>query len=582
VALCALGVVGALAPGGASAATITVSAGGDGSGCTLRNAISSADGDSNAGGCVATNLPYGNDTVQIPGSIPSPIQLGGQLSVTTASGNGLTVNGPGSGALDVRGGSGFRVMSLGGTGGTAKISNLTLSHGSVSGNFGGGIDDFSDGGLTLDHVVVSQNSASDAGAGFAITGGGGISHFGSGPLTVRDSTISDNTSTATASGGMTFNNAIVNGAGIELASDANVTIERSTLSGNTGTGTASGPSPSVNVYSGAISTNDGIGSVTIKDSTISGNQALAPSGGATHGGGIIANASRGALIQGSTITNNTAASGANVETAGGTTTFKSTIVSNPQVGTNCAVVAGANASGGYNLENTNTCGFNQLGIDHPNTATGLDPNLVNNGGPTMTHALLPGSAAIDQGFSFGEALDQRNLTRAADFTGVTDVSSGDGADIGAFERQPVVLTPIGDKTVAAGQALAFTTTATNPDPADTLSFGASNLPPGASFNTGTHTFTWTPSGSQVGTFPGVLFTLSDGYAPYDDSEAIAITVTAAPPPPPPPSGTTGGGGGTTTVPAGPTGLRAAALKRCKKKHGHARRKCKKRANLLPL
>jgi hypothetical protein len=34
--------------------------------------------------------------------------------------------------------------------------------------------------------------------------------------------------------------------------------------------------------------------------------------------------------------------------------------------------------------------------------------------------------------------------------------------------------------------------------------------------------------------------------------------------------------------AGPTGQRAAALKKCKKKHGQARRKCKKRANLLPL
>jgi hypothetical protein len=34
--------------------------------------------------------------------------------------------------------------------------------------------------------------------------------------------------------------------------------------------------------------------------------------------------------------------------------------------------------------------------------------------------------------------------------------------------------------------------------------------------------------------------------------------------------------------AGPTGQRAAALKKCKKKHGQARRKCKKKANLLPV
>jgi hypothetical protein len=45
------------------------------------------------------------------------------------------------------------------------------------------------------------------------------------------------------------------------------------------------------------------------------------------------------------------------------------------------------------------------------------------------------------------------------------------------------------------------------------------------------------------------------------------------------------GGGSTpaaTPAAGPTGLRAAALKKCKHKHGRARAKCKKRANLLPV
>jgi hypothetical protein len=40
---------------------------------------------------------------------------------------------------------------------------------------------------------------------------------------------------------------------------------------------------------------------------------------------------------------------------------------------------------------------------------------------------------------------------------------------------------------------------------------------------------------------------------------------------------------TPAAPTGtPTGLRAAALKKCKHKHGHKRKKCKKRANLLPI
>ena len=48
-------------------------------------------------------------------------------------------------------------------------------------------------------------------------------------------------------------------------------------------------------------------------------------------------------------------------------------------------------------------------------------------------ALLPGSAAIDQGYSFGMATDQRGRLRYYDFAGITNAIGGDGSDIGAFE-----------------------------------------------------------------------------------------------------------------------------------------------------
>jgi neocarzinostatin family protein len=45
----------------------------------------------------------------------------------------------------------------------------------------------------------------------------------------------------------------------------------------------------------------------------------------------------------------------------------------------------------------------------------------------------------------------------------------------------------------------------------------------------------------------------------------------------------GTGGPIVTAPLGPTGQRAAALKKCKKKHSHRqRKKCKKKAKLLPV
>jgi len=84
-------------------------------------------------------------------------------------------------------------------------------------------------------------------------------------------------------------------------------------------------------------------------------------------------------------------------------------------------------SNGYNIESPgDTCGFEQ-GTDQVVPDPMLGP-LQDNGGPTETHALLPGSPAIDQvpveGCQVTE--DQRGEPRPA----------GDGCDVGAFERQP--------------------------------------------------------------------------------------------------------------------------------------------------
>jgi hypothetical protein len=69
----------------------------------------------------------------------------------------------------------------------------------------------------------------------------------------------------------------------------------------------------------------------------------------------------------------------------------------------------------------------------------LDPlGLQNNGGPTLTIALMPGSPAIDKGKNFsGSAFDQRG-TGFARTVGNALVAGGDGTDIGAFEVQTIV------------------------------------------------------------------------------------------------------------------------------------------------
>ena len=87
-------------------------------------------------------------------------------------------------------------------------------------------------------------------------------------------------------------------------------------------------------------------------------------------------------------------------------------------------VAGAFQSHGHNLIGMDS---SSSGFSAPGDLVGLNPELgplADNGGPTLTMALLPGSPAIDAGSAVGApATDQRGVPRP----------QGAGVDIGAFE-----------------------------------------------------------------------------------------------------------------------------------------------------
>jgi hypothetical protein len=87
---------------------------------------------------------------------------------------------------------------------------------------------------------------------------------------------------------------------------------------------------------------------------------------------------------------------------------------------------------------------------------------------------------------------------------------------------PPVLSPIGDKTVEAGDTLAFTLAATDPE-GGTVTFEAANVPSDATFTTGTSSFTWVPTEANVGNVT-VTFTARDD-ANLTASESVVITVT---------------------------------------------------------
>lgn len=85
------------------------------------------------------------------------------------------------------------------------------------------------------------------------------------------------------------------------------------------------------------------------------------------------------------------------------------------------------------------------------------------------------------------------------------------------------LNPIGAKSVIEGQLLSFTISGSDADN-DALTFSASGVPSGASFDASTRTFTWSPVFTQAGAY-SVTFTVSDGSSTA--SEIVVITVVDA-------------------------------------------------------
>ena len=146
-------------------------------------------------------------------------------------------------------------------------------------------------------------------------------------------------------------------------------------------------------------------------------------------------------IVNSTISGNDAGSGGGGIQNSGTLSLTNTIIAN-NPGGDCY---GSVTSLGYNLDNDGTCSLNATG-DKSNVDPKLGP-LQDNGGPTFTHALLPGSPAIDAGNPAApgsgglacSANDQRGVARP----------QGTRCDIGAFEFAPLqsgslVVTKTGD------------------------------------------------------------------------------------------------------------------------------------------
>ena len=275
-----------------------------------------------------------------------------------------------------------------------------ITDGGFGGN-GGGI--YSRGAtLSLDHSLIQNNQTGEGGDGDLSDGrgGGGGGIFSNGNTLTLDNSVVQNNKSGDGLGGGIYsvvdsaqistssihnNDSTSNGGGIYIQSATVFTVDSSTFSNNNAR------------FGGGISAASS--DATINNSTFSGNVAEAA-------GGILTDNSNFIILD-STITDNEA-----TDWGGGVAnSFTSSIsIGNTILAGNTAVTDPDGASRlnatvtslGHNIIGDDSgFGFTAIASDQVGTtASPIDPMLGplgDNGGPTLTHSLIPGSPAIDMG-----------------------------------------------------------------------------------------------------------------------------------------------------------------------------------------
>ena len=335
--------------------------------------------------------------------------------------NGQTVE---SGSLFTSGGGGVVV----GSGAHARLQHVVIRDNTASGSSGVGGGIFNAGFLTIDHTRIISNYSGGGGGGIyhyppnggaitithaliadnevmgtAASLGGGISTGR--PLFIRDSVIRNNSTVASSGGGIfgggagteiwlervtIADNQSVTGAGVYVQGEGNLTLLNSTVSGNVASNNRAG------VYGYAIGADV---TITISNTTITGNSRTNTAGTGWNGVAVGNNAT-------ATLYNSIIAHNMERQCTNGVTSL------------------------GHNLSSDFHCNLTQPG-DQPNEDPLLMP-LDDYGGATPTHALRPGSPAIEGGDNANcPATDQRDVARPYD----GDNSGTAVCDIGAVEAE---------------------------------------------------------------------------------------------------------------------------------------------------
>lgn len=444
--------------------------------CTLRAAIQESnaqtDGDT-------IYLPAGTYTLSIPGTNEDDA-ASGDLDIKGT----LIISGSGTATTIIDGNAADRVFHV--LASTLSMNSLTIRNGRREGSrtdatlVGGGVmvsngflnlytvvvsDNFAtlDGGgiyvlqgrANIYSSIVESNTASDRGGGIAIYGTSGS--LGSTRLTIDDSVLRNNRTEGFDGGGVYCSRATVNVAVSRFQANSSrnggglynfqclTGIMRTTFDQNTG-----------KTYGGAITSTSS--TITIINSTFSRNGTGNLDGLAGWGGAIYAEASNVSLYS-STVAGNISASGPGIYTETVTTLRLANSIVADNVGggdvSTLTQIYGALTSLGYNLiESFRPIIGNPGDTGNATDIVGVDPLLAPldaNGGTTPTHALLPGSPAIDAADPSGcrdetngmITLDQRAQPKPLD----GDADGTSRCDIGAYELRfspGFIISPVRD------------------------------------------------------------------------------------------------------------------------------------------
>lgn len=342
--------------------------------CSLRAAIMKAN---LLDDFIVINVPAGGYYLTIAPS-GSDGDDTGDLNLTPPSpGQQITILGAGAKLTIIDGGLQDGVFNIS-AGRIAYISGVTIING-ASGASGGGVRN--SGILTISDSAITDNSST--------YNGGGIYNFGT--LHVARSLIDGNNA---INGGGIFN------AGTLYAVNGTVSSNFALADG------------------GGVYSNE---QAFLYNTSIVGNGADNDQNGDGLGGGVFAYASAGARL----VVVNTLIARNTVNQAG---------ISNC---TGTLELYGFNRFGVVTAADNCFAGGNGLAAVGPVSLSTISPFLQDNGGPTLTHALLAGSEAIDSTTVQG-CIDETGAPLTTDQRGAAPRGAGTNCDVGAFEYGAVI------------------------------------------------------------------------------------------------------------------------------------------------